>query len=144
MSTNMADRKSLIQVKFRFRKDLLARVQREAKRHHRSTDDEIARLIEEGLECGDWREDRQRLIAAMITDLRSHPNPAATKAAFQKMEQATERDHQQRMMEKLFSTKQSKPAPSPSPDELVTQSREAKRQRHEKRIDAITRRRRGR
>src|SRR4026207_2514958 len=113
MSTNMADRKSLIQVKFRFRKDLLARVQREAKRHHRSTDDEIARLIEEGLECGDWREDRQRLIAAMITDLRSHPNPAATKAAFQKMEQATERDHQQRMMEKLFSTKQSKPAPSP-------------------------------
>ena len=140
----MAQRKSLIQVKFRFRKDLLARVEREAKRHDRSTNDEIARLVEEGLECGDWREDRERLIAAMITDLRSHPNPAATKAAFDKMEEAAERDHQKRMMEELFPAKVSRPAPSPSPDELVTQSREAKRQRQEKRIDAITRRRRGR
>jgi hypothetical protein len=98
----MAHRKSLIQVKFQFRKDLLARIEREAKRHHRSTDDEIARLVEEGFECGDWREDRQRLMAAMITDLRSHPNPAATKAAFEKMEEAAERDHQQRMMGQLF------------------------------------------
>jgi len=44
-STNMAHRKSLIQVKFRFRKDLLAKVEREAKRHDRSTNDEIARVL---------------------------------------------------------------------------------------------------
>jgi len=55
----------------------------------------------------------------MITDLRSHPNPAATKAAFDKMEEAAERDHQKRMMEELFPAKVSRPAPSPSPDELV-------------------------
>jgi hypothetical protein len=43
----MVHRKSLIQVKFRFRKDLFARIEREAKRHDRSTNDEIARLVEE-------------------------------------------------------------------------------------------------
>ena len=59
------------------------------------------------------------------------------------MEERSERDIQNELMD-LFRAKPldqsgepAKPVVSaPSPDELVTQSREAKRQRHEKRIDA--------
>ena len=108
-----------------------------------STTDEIARRIDESFKYRDWRDERERLIAAAFADLRSHPNPAATKAAIGKMEESSERDIQNELMD-LFRAKPldqsgepAKPVVSaPSPDELVTQSREAKRQRHEKRIDA--------
>jgi Arc-like DNA binding domain len=43
----MAYRKSLIQVKFRLRQDILRKLEREAKRHDRSTNDEIGRRLEE-------------------------------------------------------------------------------------------------
>jgi hypothetical protein len=77
------------------------------------------------------------LVAAAFADLRSHPNPAATKAAIGKIEESSERDIE--LMD-LFRAKpldqsgeSTKPAVStPSPDELVTHSREAKRQRQEK------------
>jgi len=52
-----------------------------------STTDEIARRIDESFKYGDWRDERERLIAAAFADLRSHPNPAATKAAIGKMEE---------------------------------------------------------
>jgi hypothetical protein len=57
----MAHRKSLIQVKFRFRQDLLRRMEREAKRHDRSTNDEIARRLERSLEK-DEADDQARKI----------------------------------------------------------------------------------
>ena len=148
---NMAHRKSLIQVKLQLRQDILRKLERDAKRRNISTTDEIARRIDESFKYRDWRDERERLIAAAFADLRSHPNPAATKAAIGKIEESSERDIQNELMD-LFRAKpldqsgeSAKPVVSaPSPDELVTQSREAKRQRHEKRIDAITRRRRGR
>ena len=62
------------------------------------------------------------------------------------MEESAERDDQMQLLEDLFATKEDKPeaTPSalsaPSADELIAQSREAKRNRQEKRIDAITRR----
>ena len=46
----MAHRKSLIQVKFRLRQDILRKLEREAKRHDRSTNDEIARRLEENVQ----------------------------------------------------------------------------------------------
>jgi hypothetical protein len=149
--TNMAHRKSLIQVKLQLRQDILRKLERDAKRRNISTTDEIARRIDESFKYGDWRDERERLIAAAFADLRPYPNPAATKAAIGKIEESSERDIQNELMD-LFRAKpldqsgeSAKPVVSaPSPDELVTQSREAKRQRHEKRIDAITRRRRGR
>ena len=146
----MAHRKSLIQVKLQLRQDILRKLERDAKRRNISTTDEIARRIEESFKYGDWRDERERLIAAAFADLRPYPNPAATKAAIGKIEESSERDIQKELMD-LFRAKpldqgeSAKPVVSaPSPDELVTQSREAKRQRHEKRIDSITRRRRAR
>jgi hypothetical protein len=62
------------------------------------------------------------------------------------MEESAERDHQRQLLEDLFASKEDKPEATPpaisapSPDELVAQSREAKRNRQEKRVDAITRR----
>jgi hypothetical protein len=60
-------------------------------------------------------------------------------------------DFQKQLMKDLSPTRERKPADplaeaakpaisAPSPDELVVRSHEAKRQRQEKRIDAITRR----
>jgi hypothetical protein len=103
----MVHRKSLIQVKFRIRQDVLHKLEREAKRHDRSTNDEIGRRLEESLSYGDWREEREQLILAMRTDLTSHPNPAATKAAIAKMEEGAERDFQEQIMPQLFTAKES-------------------------------------
>jgi hypothetical protein len=113
------------------------KLERDAKRRDISTTDEIARRLEESFNYGNWREERERLVAAAFADLRSHPNPAATKAAIGKIEESSERDIE--LMD-LFRAKpldqsgeSTKPAVStPSPDELVTHSREAKRQRQEK------------
>jgi hypothetical protein len=82
---------------------------------------------------------------------RSHPNPEASKA-IDKLDQAQSGILKQ-FMKNLSPTRESKPvgplveaakpvisAPSPSPEELVVRSHEAKRQRQEKRIDAIARR----
>jgi phage host-nuclease inhibitor protein Gam len=100
----MAYRKSLVQVKFRLRQDILRKLEREAKRHDRSTNDEIARRLEESFRYGDWQEERQRLVTAMMDDLGSHPDPASTKAALAMMEESAERDLQADSMEEMFST----------------------------------------
>jgi hypothetical protein len=61
----VAYRKSLVQVRFRLREDILRRLEREAKRHDRSTNDEIARRLEQSLEI-DNREDQTRQAEAML------------------------------------------------------------------------------
>src|SRR4029078_4541461 len=48
---------------------------REAKRRNISTTDEIARRIDESFKYRDWRDERERLIAAAFADLRAYPNP---------------------------------------------------------------------
>jgi hypothetical protein len=88
----MVYRKSLVQVKFRLRQDILRKLEREAKRHDRSTNDEIARRLERSFDYDDWRE--ERLI--LITALKSHPalTPQET-AAVERHETADEKDFQE-------------------------------------------------
>jgi hypothetical protein len=89
----MAYRKSLIQVKFRLRQDILRKLEREAKRQDRSTNDEIARRLERSFDYDDWRE--ERLI--LLTILKSH-HPAMTpqeKAEVERLETADEKDFQE-------------------------------------------------
>jgi hypothetical protein len=119
----MVDRKSLIQVKFRLRQDILRKLERDAKRGDRSTNDEVGRRLEESYRfeeerqrliaecerlterCERMAEERQMFISAMINDLGSHPNPKASKAAFEVMEESTERDFQDdNPMEEILST----------------------------------------
>src|ERR1700730_18459543 len=61
----VAYRKSLVQVRFRLREDILRRLEREAKRHDPSTTDEIARRLEQSLEI-DNREDQARQAEATL------------------------------------------------------------------------------
>jgi hypothetical protein len=77
----MAYRISLIQQRFRVRKQLLAKLRREAEHNDRSVNDEIVRRLEESFAYGDWQAERRNVIAAVVDDLWSHPNPVATKAA---------------------------------------------------------------
>jgi hypothetical protein len=63
----MAHRKSLIQVKFRFREDLLRRLEREAKRNDRSTNAEIAHRLEQSLQKEDEAAHMSR-IASMAAE----------------------------------------------------------------------------
>jgi hypothetical protein len=63
----MAHRKSLIQVKFRFRENLLRRLEREAKRNDRSTNAEIAHRLEQSLQKEDEAAYMSR-IASMAAD----------------------------------------------------------------------------
>jgi hypothetical protein len=65
----MSHRKTFIQVKFRFRQDLLRRLEREAKRHDRSTNDEITRCVEECLELRDRREQTDGFEKAVVAQL---------------------------------------------------------------------------
>ncbi len=75
----MAGQETLIQVKFRLKPDVLRKLEREAKRHARSVNDEIGRRLEDSLVYGrdkwredldKWREERLRL----LTILESHSN----------------------------------------------------------------------
>jgi hypothetical protein len=70
----MAHRKSLIQVKFRFREDLLRRLEREAKRNDRSTNAEIAHRLEQSIQG----EDQKKLLASTVEQAAK----AAVNAAF--------------------------------------------------------------
>jgi Arc-like DNA binding domain len=88
----MVYRKSLVQVKFRLRQDILRKLEREAKRHDRSTNDEIARRLERSFDYDDWRE--ERLI--LITALKSHPAlTPQERAAVERHETADEKDFQE-------------------------------------------------
>jgi hypothetical protein len=105
----MPYRESLDKRNLRLRKALWRKLDRAAKANDRSTNEEIARRLTESFDYGDWREDRERLVAAMMTDLASHPNPATTKAALGQMEEHGDRDLQKDLEEEgVFQPKRSK------------------------------------
>jgi hypothetical protein len=68
----MPRRKSLVQVSFRLRKDALRKLDREAKQHDRSVNDEIARRLEDSLAFDDWREKREQILLEMRGKLARH------------------------------------------------------------------------
>jgi hypothetical protein len=87
----------LIQARFRLRDDILEKLEREAKRHIRSTNDEIGSRLQESFNYGDWWQDWWRelmmLINALIIDVASHESPMVeTKAAYAKLVKAADRD----------------------------------------------------
>jgi hypothetical protein len=82
----------LIQARFRLRQDTLDKLEREAKRNVRSTNDEIGSRLQESFNYGDWWKELMALISALITDVASHDNPVATKAAYANMVKAADRD----------------------------------------------------
>jgi hypothetical protein len=98
--------KDLVQLTLRLKEDLRRDIERAAKREARSLNEEIVRRIEESFSYGDWREERERLVAAMITDLKFHPNPVNTKSAIAQMEEGAERDFQKNIIPELFPTKE--------------------------------------
>jgi hypothetical protein len=69
----MAHRKSLIQVKFRLRQDILRSLEREAKRHDRSTNDEIARRLERSLEQDQTERNRAGVEELLQAQMASMP-----------------------------------------------------------------------
>jgi hypothetical protein len=56
-----AYRKSLVQVRFRLRQDLLRRVEGAAKHNDRSTNDEVERRLEESFEGERWQKEHAEL-----------------------------------------------------------------------------------
>jgi hypothetical protein len=69
----MAHRKSLVQVKFRIRQDVLRKLEREAKRQDRSVNDEIGRRLEQSIEK-DEADGRTAGVEDLLRhDLRSMP-----------------------------------------------------------------------
>ena len=53
MGYQMPDRRSVVQVKFRLRRDLLRRVEKEAKAEDRSVNEQLERIVERGLDARD-------------------------------------------------------------------------------------------
>jgi Arc-like DNA binding domain len=91
-----------VQVRFRLRQDIVDKVERKAKEHRRSTHDEIGVRLEASFGSPDPWEQLRPLISALIADAASHDNPAATKAAFTKIDAEAERDVQEQIMTMLF------------------------------------------
>jgi hypothetical protein len=126
----MAYRKTFIQVKFRIREGVLRGIERDAKRHDRSVNDEIGRCLEDSRRVGKERQkmakereqmarerevmarDRERmfevlqgLVTAMMDDLRPHHDRKATQGALDTMAEDVERYLQNTPeMKDLFST----------------------------------------
>jgi hypothetical protein len=69
----MVYRKSLVQVRFRLRQDILRNLEREAKRHDRSTNDEIARRLEQSLEEDQAARNRAGVEEALLGHVASIP-----------------------------------------------------------------------
>jgi hypothetical protein len=69
----MVYRKSLVQVRFRLRQDILRNLEREAKRHDRSTNDEIARRLERSLEEDQAARNTARVEEAVLEQMASFP-----------------------------------------------------------------------
>jgi hypothetical protein len=112
----MARQETLIQVKFRIKPDVLRKLEREAKRHTRSVNDEIGRRLEESLVYGrdKWREDldkwrEERLI--LLTMLQSHPAlTPQEKAAVARVEEADQKDAQDIDFEDIKTTTEGDPS----------------------------------
>jgi hypothetical protein len=122
----MAHRKPPVQRRFRLQKELLGRLERDAKRHDHSLNDEVGRRLEDSFryeaehqamaeerqrltkereriveerkklveERENFAEERQQLLTAMMFDIRSHPNPKATRTVLGVIEEGAERDFQ--------------------------------------------------
>jgi hypothetical protein len=150
----MTYRKSLVDRKLRIRKTLIQRLDRAAKLEDRSTNDEIARRLDDSFGFEEERrrmaeerermaeehrmmagerqamaterrvmaderermaEERMRLIMGSLHDLRTHPNPAATRAALEPMRDSADQymhDYVAEELEKKASeeSKEKKPA----------------------------------
>jgi hypothetical protein len=79
-----------VQLKLRFGEKLRRRLEKEATRRGHSLNTEIINRLEESFDYGEWQESRERLVTAMMSDLASHPNPAATRSALGNMRDAAE------------------------------------------------------
>jgi Arc-like DNA binding domain len=83
----------LVQLTLRLTESLRRKVERTAQSAHRSLNDEIVHRIVESYEYGNWREQRERMIAAMIPALAASPAAAAqVKEEMEKQQAATERE----------------------------------------------------
>jgi hypothetical protein len=105
----MAYRESLVQTRFRLRKDLLHKLEREAERHDRAVNDEVARRLEASFgyeediqklskecerlirECDQMAAERHMIVTAMARDGRTHPHPVETLAALEALDNSVER-----------------------------------------------------
>jgi hypothetical protein len=122
----MAPRNPTVQRRFRLKKELLGRLEREAKRRDHSLSDEVGRRLEDSFRleterqemaeerqrmaeegqklAGDreeFAEQRQALVSALMHDVRSHHDPKATKAVLERMEESAERYTQSDVMSSL-------------------------------------------
>ena len=85
----MVYRKSLAQVKFRLRKELLNKIKRAAERNDRPMTEEMAAIFEDAFDDKnrrqDWQQERENWIVAIWSALESHPN--ASEAALMKLKE---------------------------------------------------------
>jgi hypothetical protein len=76
----MIYRKSLAQVKFRLRKELLNKIKRAAERNDRPMTEEIAALLEDAFDHRDWQAERLTLLTALEIALENNPQALAIRA----------------------------------------------------------------
>jgi Arc-like DNA binding domain len=91
-----------VQVRFRLRQDIVAKLENEAMERGRSTHDEIGIRLEESIDCPNPWEQLMPLISALIDDAASLRNPKTTIAAYTEMDWEAERDFQEQTMAELF------------------------------------------
>jgi hypothetical protein len=81
----MVHRKSLVQRRFWLRKELLNKLEREAKKNDRPLTEEMAVRLERSFERQDWQQERENWIVAIRSALESHPD--ASEAALMKLKE---------------------------------------------------------
>ena len=99
-------RKSMAQVKFRLRKELLNKIKRSAERNDRPMTEELAAIFEDAFDNKnqrqEWQEDRERWFTALRFALENYP--AASEAAVLKLKELDdkiEREAQKDLMSDL-------------------------------------------
>ena len=80
----MADRKSVVQVTTRFRKDTHRRLLREAKARDISMSQEIERRIESSFGFEDWQTERLDLLTALRLTLMNNPQTSEVREDWKK------------------------------------------------------------
>ena len=78
----MPDRKSIVQVKFRLRKDILRQLERSAKASDRSVNAEIAHRLEQSFEHGDIIKAVREAVDSNVTPLTDRIDQAFFSAGF--------------------------------------------------------------
>jgi hypothetical protein len=81
----MVHRKSLVQRRFWLRKELLNKLEREAKKNDRPLTEEMAVRLERSFERQDWQQIQENWIVAIRHALMSHPG--ASDAALKKLKE---------------------------------------------------------